>query len=239
MVVDTKNVYFPRITSPTNPILRVPIVGGAATALGGSAGGLTWGLALDSASVYWINGNTLKKSPLAGGKTTTVIDGPEDSNEGLGGFVVDSGDVYVAAGPIDEPNDVSAANTSARLLMVSTDGGVISTLAMRAPTLDSALGGGVAVDDTHVYWANLSYSIDGGGVSCDAQCEAGLYQMEILSVPRKVSDAGTVTRLALTPASPGPRQQGSTTTLVVDSSNVYFTSNGALESVPTGGGFVQ
>jgi hypothetical protein len=211
-------------------VMTVPIAGGAATTIfTDMVDDLPQQLALDSASVYWSDdGWNINKAPLGGGPATTLVKGTNLGNNiggGIGGFAVDSGEIYFTTGDHDT-GDVL-------LETVASTGGAISMYWPGSPAgMRNPVGGGVAFDAVNVYWENTT---TGSGIlSCGGECVIPNYQTSILALPfgGGIGDRQAIT-LATTPFS---ESQATTNTVIVDDGVVYFTSDGAMVSVPTSGG---
>jgi hypothetical protein len=141
LTVDATSVYWRACSGLAGTINKVSIGGGDATILwAGEAG--PCGVAVDSASVYWINdpGDEIMKVPIAGGDPTTLASGdPYFTN-----LAVDSTSVYWASwnGALDV------------IMNVPLDGGEATTLASGTPAMGFAGASAIAVDGTNVYWTN-------------------------------------------------------------------------------------
>jgi hypothetical protein len=184
LAADATYVYWGDTNSSSTPagqIQRIPVGGGTAEPIANIAGFLAPPrLALDSNNVYWALGDSLQRTPKAGGATISIGTG-----QSPGGLTVYNGRLYwtnsVAGGSVmsaatdgtgsdtiassqDVPSDIAVdpsgvywANRSSpsgtgTIVMRSLSGGLPVILALGQAGLDS-----IATDANAIYWA------DGGG----------------------------------------------------------------------------
>lgn len=139
IAVGKTDLYFTNMgTSGSGTVERVPKEGGARTIVSPHEL-LPMGITVDDTHVYWAargnNGGIIQRAPLAGGSPSLVADAPFDLIPGL---VTDRARVYWTS------NQAMADVCSAPL-----GGGMVTT---HAPLERSPQG--LAIDATHVYWAN-------------------------------------------------------------------------------------
>jgi hypothetical protein len=197
-----------------------PIV--LATLRGGLPG--VTGLAVDSTSVYWTDGGTLKKVPIGGGQETTV------AIANAGNIAVDATDVYFS--------------TDTSIAKVPTGGGRVTTLAtvLASPAL-------VAVDGASVYWADAEAGTLGkvpltGGTAitlAEGQTPSAIaLDSSYLYWTNYNNDApgATVTKVPLGGGNITTLASGLRTPfgITVDATTVYWTSNSGLMAAPKEGG---
>jgi hypothetical protein len=204
LAVDATHVYWTDEFSDS--VREVPLGGGAVGTLATAQLNLG-GLVVDSTNAYWAIGNelmgTIMKVPLQGAGTPVAVATEQDSPEFL---------VLGSGGNVLWTTYSSSAGTGIGTVgEVGVDGGAVSTIAsgQNAPE-------GLAVDATHVYWAN-------GGTSSSTN---GSIVMRALS-------GGTPTTLVSGLVSP--------TAIAVDATSVYWTSrvaSGAVLKMSLGGGVI-
>lgn len=133
IATDGSNVYWLENTVPAS-IFRVPVGGGAVTQVAFNLPASV-GLAVDSTSLYWLEGTNVRKMPKAGGAIATIGTATAQAiaTDGVRLFFTNS-----------------AAN-NIRTMPVA--GGALTTLHTGAPSLTA-----VAVDATSVYWAENTAS---------------------------------------------------------------------------------
>ena len=231
LVVDAANVYWTTTPLCIDPcdvqgqVLQCSKCGcSAPTVLATDSAGLG-DLAVDATSVYWVNGNgSVLKVPIGGGETTTLE--VADARD----LAVDSTNLYWTG--------------SSTVMKVATSGGTPTAL-----VTGQASPGAIAVDGTHVYWTDsvtgtVSMVPLGGGspttlaegqtadaIAVDA---TSVYWTNFngdapgATIMKVAIGGGTVTTLAAGTRSPYG--------IAVDATNVYWTSDGAVRSVPKGGG---
>ncbi len=125
------------------PLSGVPD-GGAPTTLA-SAQPALWGIAMDSTSLYWMNGEAgtaaVVKVPLAGGTVTTLASAPAGSYAAsvVGALAVDATFVYWVA------RDA--------VMRVPIEGGKPATLAPSGAGVHT----GIALSATDVYWTSADF----------------------------------------------------------------------------------
>jgi hypothetical protein len=151
IVTDGVNVYWTVGTvGPSPPVVqKVPVGGGSVVTLSNDASFVYpqdcyWRIAVDSQNVYWstgsstipVNGCAIKKAPIIGGATTTVVD------TAFGDFTVDGINIYFSA--------------SSSINKIPVSGGSISTVATNV--VPSVL----ANDSLNLYWIDPSQSQPGG-----------------------------------------------------------------------------
>ena len=128
-------------------IHRVPTAGGTATALVSQLP-FVFGLAADTANVYWIEGDSVKSVPLDGGDATVLA----TQQSGSTGITADGANVYwtvdrgVGATCGMCPPPPAPQPTDSAIYRVPIGGGAVSTVAT-GYRVDS-----VASDGTNVYW---------------------------------------------------------------------------------------
>jgi len=194
IAIDATNIYWANFDS----VMRAPLGGGVATPLATGQAFIA-GLAVDATSAYWSTpGNTfdgapalVKKVPLAGGAPSTVA----SARAQISGsdVVVDAGGLYwTVRGENDKSDGV--------VMALKSPGAPIEIACRQAtPT------GAIAVDATHVYWANW------GGHDANGSYTNGA----IMKAPR-AGGAATV----LVTAQPAP------SALRVDATSVYWRNGG-------------
>jgi hypothetical protein len=122
ITADSSSLYFMNLTD----LRRVPLSGGAGTALIASSG--PGPLTTDAASVYFSEGG-IRKIPVGGGTATTLASGA-------------AYEMSVAAGQLFWTNHVSGD-----VLKISVNGGAVTTIATGQSFLRA-----IGTDSTHVYW---------------------------------------------------------------------------------------
>lgn len=124
-------VYF--ISDPIAAVQsnRVSVNGGNPTILGTSQGSFATGIALDSASIYWADGDYVTKAPLGGGNPTTIT-----SAFGVWQVATDGTNVYWSAGTVVKKRPVGGGAES-----------LVATCLGECPS-------GFAIDSTHLYWTS-------------------------------------------------------------------------------------
>jgi hypothetical protein len=137
LATDGSDVYwsvFEQGGAPTK-LFKVPVWGGTLTEV--DDGLNVSALTLDSANLYWVTGDgTVKKAPIQGGATTTLV--TLSSSSGGSNILVDAANIYWMT-------------NEGLLRKMPIIGGKPTTLAVAVAT-----SGSIAVDATHVYWANGS-----------------------------------------------------------------------------------
>jgi hypothetical protein len=90
--VDASSVYFTNAL-PSSAVVKIPIAGGAATAIAMGRPG-PYDIAIDSSYVYWLERNdtigAIVKAPLNGGSPVTVISMPDT----IGSLALDAGSLF-------------------------------------------------------------------------------------------------------------------------------------------------
>jgi hypothetical protein len=197
-----------------NTISKVPLAGGAATAIENNLDNSIYEMVIDSTSVYWANVlDAIRSAPLTGAKNTLL------ASLGDAGFNAQyqTQDIAVSSAGV-------FAMTPTSILIVPLGGGSFSTLAT------GQTPGAIVADATSVYWANASgimkVAVGGGtpaqlaaltaGVAFMAVDADSVYWIELGGSVKKVPLAGgTAVALAAAPLLPGG--------LAVDATNVYWT----------------
>ncbi len=208
LAVDDTFVYFVWALAGDGRVAKVPLSGGTVTTLVSGLRALTV-VAIDDTHVYFTDCGT-----------DTCTGGIEPNWPSIKKVSKDGGEVTILAGGLSHPNDLSVDSTHvyftesspATVKKVSKAGGAITTLA----TGGSAAFGGIAIDDTDVYWM-----------------ESGAGRGNVLKVSK---NGGAVTNLANLIFITRNR-------IAVDTSFVYFTETGsigagAVKKVPKTGGTV-
>ncbi|MCU1276860.1 MAG: hypothetical protein JWM53_406 [bacterium] len=142
LATDGSFVYW---SDATPAVMKVPVGGGDAAQVvaGGDKSGCG---AVDGSGVYYVEGDQIKIASLAGGGAASLASGQhvlEAPIVAAGGFLYWITDVY---------GDVDAYNGKNAIVRVPTGGGavqVVSALVVGNP-------GGLAVDDTNVYYSDQS-----------------------------------------------------------------------------------
>ena len=160
IAIDATNLYWTDATT----IMTVPLVGGTATALGGSAVQQPSAIVVNPSGIYWTDGPSLKKMGKDG-NGAVVLASTAPSTE----LAVDDSHAYWIVNQ-QVPCDASACPTimQGSLMTVGLDGGAPTTLASSSPLPGDAL----SIDDTNVYWAwwgsggtVLAMPLDGGSAT--------------------------------------------------------------------------
>jgi hypothetical protein len=132
IAVDANNIYW--ANSIGNAVMKMPVGGGAGTVLASGQTGAGY-LVIDLNNVYFVTGGTIAKVPIGGGSTTVIV-----PSSVTGTLITDPLSSYIYYG------------SGGNLKKVLSTGGTITTLATSA-------GGtiwGIAVDNTYVYWSNVT-----------------------------------------------------------------------------------
>jgi len=149
------------------------------------------GLALDEAFIYWSDSSdgTIKRRALSGGETTTILSGQVNPRS----LAIDASSIYWLT------EDPAGHGGSVRRAPIA--GGAVTTLALIRP---SSVAPAIAVDRTHVYWAEPLDIISQDGFKHDSR------------VMRIAIEGGTSTALS--------KGLGMLSTLVIDGTDVYFNA---------------
>jgi len=213
-------------------------------------GAVAGDLAVDFTSLYWTDGSTVSKVPIAGGPVTTLAFGQSRSY----GIAIDANSVYWT-------NYVSPGGT---VMKCPLAGGSPTTLAAA-----EGQPAGITVDGARVYWADYgsgaivstplgggalttivldpggpdSIAVDGTSVYWDDTGDAGMGVADNTALMKApLSGGGTVTTLA---SVAGPATMGGVDLLALDSTDVYWSSRafggfggvfGGVLRIPLSGG---
>jgi hypothetical protein len=242
IVVDANNVYWTTndgmITSNADGyVLKVPACGGTPTVLASGWGG-SFGLAADSANVYWAAYAGLLKVPVGGGTPVTLSAGPLSASAAI---ALSGANVYWAGGGICGPTGC--------LLEMPKSGGAATVLATVEPL-------SIATDPTSLYWVTgdsvMRLPLLGGsptvlasgqtiwsGMALDS---SSVYWVSTTFPNPDPSDPSTVSVLKMPlgggqPVTLASIQGEPISCVAVDSESVYWSGRGLMK-VPIGGGSV-
>jgi len=226
LVTDGTNVYFPAVAMSTGgqgspwAVMSVPVTGGAPVTLDSSVPGddsFLWDLiAIDDVNVYYIGppvSAALYSVPKIGGSPVALASlGADDSF--FNGLAADGTNIY-AVTSFGSTNSVESVSAS------GVDGGIeaISSNIYVAGATQQVNGGGYygcAVDGELIYW--LLTNIDNGTDS-------------VVSIP---TTGGTVVTLGSASSNRSPMSLP--TGILVDETNVYWTTGNAIVRLAKVGG---
>ena len=199
-------------------VWKAPVTGGTKTKLADiPSGAISAGLAVSGATLYWLGGDTLRATPIAGGTTLTIAQADTPSSLSL---VVDAGQAYWA-NPWN--GDVVRAPLS---------GGAVSVLASASYPND------VDVDATNIYYGDdygLWRVAKAGGTPTQLVTASGVYNVATDGTWVFYTDGSALYRVS---ASGGAAQTihsvGSVGQLRLDKGWVYWTDamSGSVLRVP-------
>jgi hypothetical protein len=132
LAVDDENVYFPQYYAPVPSVAKVPLAGGAVTALANASAS---GIAIDADNVYWVpgggGGETVNEVPIGGGAGRVLAAG----QTAVVGPAVDATSVYWGTSQVTTP--------SCGLCPPPTVMGrnAVLALRLRGPSVPEQLGG--------------------------------------------------------------------------------------------------
>jgi hypothetical protein len=245
--------------------MRVPKAGGGVTTLAADQT-LPYGIAVDATNVYYATNNTssgvaqVKKVPLAGSSTPTVLSGQFAYGLALSGTTLFVGSVDIAAIPtaggsptllVTGQNYPLLAADASNVYWVTT-GGVVASVPItggKMTTLASSQSpatSGIAVDASNVYFTDssagtvLSVPITGGGVTTLASGQTN--PLSVASAGGYVywtnrTGLGAVMKVAVgggTPPTAIATGQINPWGIAVDDTYVYWTTNGMNNANSTG-----
>ncbi|OIQ99461.1 hypothetical protein GALL_183980 [mine drainage metagenome] len=155
IVTDGVNVYWTvGSVGPTPPIVQKIVVGGGSPATLSTDTSIVnpqdcyWRVAVDTQNVYWSTGSSsfpvgcsIKKVPIAGGSTTTIVDAAY-----LRDFTVDGTNIYFSEFSTSIPT----------LKKISVNGGSTSTVASNVTPWV------LANDNANVYWIDPTQTLPSG-----------------------------------------------------------------------------
>jgi len=237
IAVDATNMYWTDTSGTVLGILSEPVTGGLITTLASATGGIGLGIAIDGASIYWVNEGTSANayadgSVLMTGKTGGAPITLASGQTAPSAIATDAANVYWI-------NLGSGISTASVMKGGKTPGGAPVTLA------SAQTAAAIAVDATNVYWVNrgtsgtsgdgavMSIPIGGAamptvlvpgltGPAAIAVDAANVYWMTSATLMKVPVGGGPPTTLATAGSSEG--------TIAVDGTNVYWTSYDGVSS---------
>lgn len=141
LAFDTSTIFF-SLSGFGVDIESVPIDGGTAATLA-TAMGFASGIAVDEASVYWVDQDqgAVMKVAIQGGTASTLASG-----------------LKIPAGLVLHGGTLFFTDPSGDLMSVSVDGGTVSTLVVGVPAnaMVEAWAPGLAADDSNIYFSQCN-----------------------------------------------------------------------------------
>lgn len=228
--VDASAVYFSDEGSywdPSKPgrLARVAKSGGSVKELASDS--VIYGFASDASNLYFFNPNQVKKIPKAGGTKTTLAGALDAVND----IAVDPSGVYFTTSTQD---GLPVSQGMGSVNRVGAGGGALTLLA------EAKAAGGVAVDDSHVFFGSKGSVFrlpKAGGSAVSLAKSSSVWEIEIDQTHAYWTDCqgGSVLAVPLAGGTPVTLASGYVcpSGLAVDADHVYFTDRGNLNGTVT------